>query len=185
VEVEETERMMGEVPRDSPSPPPPNRYSCVCWQGRLAGIHLLAHLFIHSFLYLETLGTCRTCYWGWDVVYYQWHDEVQYREKTFKKRSVSVIIWMSERGPRMNAFESNIWNMEYGVRSPKFIWAQCHVMWTAVLIGCVPATTPPPHLGSYTRGAIGQLRLTTSPSNPLESRVPPLHAFITPSSPSL
>ncbi len=31
-----------------------------------------------------------------------------------------------------------------------------------------PCKTPiPPHLGSYTRGAIGQLRKTTSPCNPL------------------
>jgi hypothetical protein len=40
--------------------------------------------------------------------------------------------------------------------SPKFIWAPCPVMCTAVLIGWDLAT--PPHLGSYTRGAIGQLR---------------------------
>jgi hypothetical protein len=32
----------------------------------------------------------------------------------------------------------------YGVRSPKFIWAPCHVMCTAVLIGWEEPATPPP-----------------------------------------
>jgi hypothetical protein len=41
---------------------------------------------------------------------------------------------------------------KYGSRSPKFIWAPCHVMCTAVLIGWGPATLPP-HLGSY-KGAM-------------------------------
>jgi hypothetical protein len=41
-------------------------------------------------------------------------------------------------------------------------------MCTAVLIGWDPAThLPPPHLGSYTRGATGQLRKTTAPCSPL------------------
>ncbi len=36
-------------------------------------------------------------------------------------------------------------------RSPKFIWAPCHVMCTAVLIGWDPATPSlPPHLDSWT-----------------------------------
>ncbi len=46
-------------------------------------------------------------------------------------------------------------------RSPKFIWAPCHVMCTAVLIGRDPATPPPPHppaLGLVYEGAIGQQR---------------------------
>ncbi len=35
--------------------------------------------------------------------------------------------------------------VKYGVRSPKFIWALCHVMCTAVLLGWDPATPPLPH----------------------------------------
>ncbi len=43
----------------------------------------------------------------------------------------------------------------YGVRSPKFIWAPCHVMWIAVLIGWDPAIPlPPPHLDPYTRALL-------------------------------
>ncbi len=34
--------------------------------------------------------------------------------------------------------------VKYGVRSSKFIWAPCHVMWTAVLIGWDPTTLTPP-----------------------------------------
>jgi hypothetical protein len=61
--------------------------------------------------------------------------------------------------------EGHMTNMYVG-RSPKFIWALCHVMCTAALIG--PATSPiPPHWDSYTRGAIGQQRKTTSLCNPL------------------
>jgi len=45
--------------------------------------------------------------------------------------------------------------VRYGGRSPKFIWAQCHVMCTAVLIGWDPATPPfPPHCDSYTRALL-------------------------------
>ncbi len=57
--------------------------------------------------------------------------------------------------------------VKYGVRSPTFIWAPCHVMCTDVVIGWDPRNSPlPPHLGSYTRGAIGQQRQTTYPCNP-------------------
>ncbi len=61
-------------------------------------------------------------------------------------------------------------SVKYGVRSQKFIWAPCHVMCTDVLISWDPETPlpPRPHLGQYTRGAIGQLRLTTSPCNTLD-----------------
>ncbi len=54
-------------------------------------------------------------------------------------------------------------------RSPKFIWAPCHVMCTAVFIGWDPATPPPPPASGLicTRGAIGQKRETTSPCNHL------------------
>jgi hypothetical protein len=46
-------------------------------------------------------------------------------------------------------------SLKYGGRSPKFIWAQCHVMCTAVLIGWDPATPPfPPHCDSYTRALL-------------------------------
>jgi hypothetical protein len=44
--------------------------------------------------------------------------------------------------------------------SPKFIWAPCHVMCTAVLTGRDPATPPPPPptFGLVYEGAIGQQR---------------------------
>ncbi len=47
-----------------------------------------------------------------------------------------------------------VW-VKYGGRSPKFIWASCHVMCTAVLFGVDPATPPPPHtpaIGTRIRG---------------------------------
>ncbi len=55
---------------------------------------------------------------------------------------------------------------KYGGRSPRFIWAPCHVMCTltAVLNGWDPAI--PPHLDSYT-GALLASKETTSLCNPL------------------
>ncbi len=44
-----------------------------------------------------------------------------------------------------------------------------HVTWCAQLFSDTPQLPPPTHLGSYTRGAIGQLRQTTSPCNPLDN----------------
>ncbi len=46
----------------------------------------------------------------------------------------------------------------YGGRSPKFIWAQCHVMCTAVLIGWDPATPYSPAFGLVYESTIGQQR---------------------------
>jgi hypothetical protein len=43
--------------------------------------------------------------------------------------------------------------VKYGVRSPKFFWAPCHVMCTAVLIGWDPATSPSPCIWAHIRGA--------------------------------
>ncbi len=47
--------------------------------------------------------------------------------------------------------------VKYGVGSPKFIWAPCHVMCLAVLIGWDPVNPPSPSPSHilYTRGAIG------------------------------
>jgi hypothetical protein len=43
--------------------------------------------------------------------------------------------------------------VKYGGRSPNFIWAPCHVMCTAALIG--PATPPiPSHWDSYPRALL-------------------------------
>ncbi len=65
--------------------------------------------------------------------------------------------------------------VKYRVRTLKFIWAPCHVMCTAVLIGWDLATPPPPHSPRITRGAIGQQRWTTSPLNPLAEII---HSFL-------
>ncbi len=45
--------------------------------------------------------------------------------------------------------------VKYGGRTPKFIWAPCHVMCVAILIGWDPATPPiSPHLDSYARALL-------------------------------
>jgi hypothetical protein len=47
--------------------------------------------------------------------------------------------------------------VKYGGRSPKFVWAPCHVTCTAVLIGWDPVR-PPPAWGLVYESAIGQQR---------------------------
>jgi hypothetical protein len=44
--------------------------------------------------------------------------------------------------------------VKYGGRSPKFIWAPCHVMCTAVLIGWGPATPPLPSIWTHITRAL-------------------------------
>ncbi len=44
-------------------------------------------------------------------------------------------VWMMGIGPLELSAESKNAQVKYGVRSSKFIWAPCHVMCTAVLIG--------------------------------------------------
>jgi hypothetical protein len=50
--------------------------------------------------------------------------------------------------------------VKYGGRSPKFIWASCHVMCTAVLIGRNPRNSlPPPAFGLVLRGCYWSAKL--------------------------
>ncbi len=70
----------------------------------------------------------------------------------------------AEGGDRLRQ-KLNIWSM---YRSPTFIWASCHVMCTAVLIGWDPATPLlPAHFDLFYEGAIGQPWKTTSLCDPL------------------
>jgi hypothetical protein len=68
----------------------------------------------------------------------------------------SQIIRQRESLVLYNPLITVCYLIRYGFRSPKFIWAPCHVMRTAVLIGRdLPRNPPPPpHLDSYTRALL-------------------------------
>jgi hypothetical protein len=72
-------------------------------------------------------------------------------EEPVEQRNGSKLFWFPWGSLRCME-ERQVW-LKYRARSPKFIWAPCHVMYTAVLIGWDTANpTPIPRIWTRIRG---------------------------------